>query len=56
MSSGNNQINLVATRMPVGGGAGTTSLRGTFGAFLWRGFQSGAETLSNAPRTNQFFQ
>lgn len=55
MSAGNNAINLVA---PAGGTAGCQlagPLAGTLGAFLWRGFQSGADLRPTKPPTNQFF-
>jgi hypothetical protein len=62
MSSGNNLVNLVAgnstgtgTGTPFGsGGGGDNSLSGTFGAFLWQGFQSGAKLRPSNPPPNQF--
>jgi hypothetical protein len=62
MSSGNNQINFVSgndsssgTSTPFAGGSGVNALSGTLGAFLWAGFQSGAERRPGNPPTSQFF-
>jgi hypothetical protein len=63
MSAGNNQINFVAgndcsggTGLTFGaGGGGDSTLSGTFGAFLWQGFQSGVRLRPDDPPTNQFF-